>query len=196
VSEHTGLRSASEGLRDRLQASFLADPPLAVLFGGAHVVSLATPREMREAPAQLGVSVWLYKIDRDEFLANRPPERITPTTVRRTPIPVDLHYLVTPLAADAETEQMILGRVLQTLHDDPVFPVDAARPDVTETLRVTLENLDLESISRVWNALAEPYQLCVSYLVQVVGIRSTREATRARVLERDAEFTQILEVLG
>jgi len=35
-------------------------------------------------------------------------------------------------------------------------------------LRVTLEALSLEDLSLVWDALSEPYQLSVSYVVQPV----------------------------
>jgi hypothetical protein len=40
---------------------------------------------------------------------------------------------------------------------------------------VRLEPLSLESITRVWEALDRPYQLCVSYEVTVVPIDSAHE---------------------
>jgi hypothetical protein len=50
-------------------------------------------------------------------------------------------------------------------------------------------------LSLVWEALSEPYQLSVTYLVQVVKIDSDREPEKVRpVLERDATYTQILSV--
>jgi hypothetical protein len=193
MSEHTALWETSSILAERLRESFLADPQLAVQFIGGHVVSLKTPREMRAAP-ESGLSVWLYKVDRDEFTSNRPSERLSSGRLRLPPITVDLHYLLTPLSSDVQTEQLILGRVLQTLHDSSTALPTVTRPDVTDTLRVTLENLDLESLSRVWNALQEPYQLSLSYRVQVVSIRSNRDLSGSPVLERTTDYVQIVGV--
>jgi hypothetical protein len=62
-----------------------------------------------------------------------------------------------------------------------------------EQLRVNLEALTIQELSLVWEALSEPYQLSVTYLVQVVKIDSDLEPLRSSpVLERDAEYTQIV----
>ena len=75
---------------------------LATFFSGATTVSLATPQEMRDLNQQ-GLSVWLYRVARDENRLNDPPEvRTLPgggVEVLPTPLPVRLHYLMTPLAS-------------------------------------------------------------------------------------------------
>ena len=111
MSDFTALREASLAIADRLRAAFLADAQLNPLFGaGGHVVSLRTPREMRTGqPPQVGLSLWLYLVEGNEFLHNRPPERIDPFHIRKTPFPVNLHYLMTPITNDPATEQLILG---------------------------------------------------------------------------------------
>jgi hypothetical protein len=195
VSEYTALRETSQALTERVRLAFLADPQLNPLFGaGGHVVSLRTPREMRGGqPPEVGLSVWLYQVERNEFLYNRPPERVDALHVRRSPLPVNLHYLVTPITSDPAIEQLILGKVLQVLHDGAIIPPDPANPELEDELRVTLENLDVESITRVWTALDEPYQLCTSYLVQAVNIRSGEEPAQvAPVLVKTSEYNQIV----
>jgi len=63
----------------------------------------------------------------------------------------------------------------------------------SEQLRVNLEALTIEELSLIWEALAEPYQLSITYLVQVVKIDSDRESLRySPVLERDATASLIL----
>src|SRR5207302_7668505 len=122
---------------------------------GANVVnvSLRTPKEMNVN----GVSLWLYRVVRDEFLTNQPPERISPTHQRRTPLPVRLHYLVAPLMGnDAETEQKLLGKVLQVFYDQPILRGSTLQDDLDPTtveLRVLLETLSIEEITSVWYAL-------------------------------------------
>jgi hypothetical protein len=196
VSEYAALREASRALSGLLRERFLADAQLDPLFGAGHVISLKSPREMRGGqPPEVGLSIWLYAIDRNEFLLNRPPERVATDRLRSPPIPVNLHYLLTPITDDVESEQLILGKVLQVLHDDPVIAVDPTRPELRDELRISFEPLDLESVTRIWNALDESYQLCASYLVQVVRVDSAEEPTLTTpVLEKLSQHNQIVGV--
>jgi hypothetical protein len=74
---------------------------------------------------------------------------------------------------DPETEQLILGKVLQLFHSHPVLGGADLQAEFTGTeveLRVRLEPLMLEEITRIWEALEGSYQLSVSYEVSVVNI--------------------------
>ena len=192
MSAYTAIKATSITLQELLQDAIDTE-------FGANVanVSLKTPKEMNAN----GVSLWLYRIVRDEFLTNQPPERIAPNRQRRTPLPVRLHYLVTPLMGDdTATEQQLLGKILQVLYDHPVLRgvdlKDGLDP-VTVELRVLLETLSLEEITRVWYALNSTtgYQLSVSYEVQVIEIESAVAPESVQpVVEVDAQYQQILEV--
>src|SRR5882672_2871524 len=125
---YTALRATSLTIVEYLRQRFAADPVLAPRFdpiaGGTMVISLSSPQEMFQNNAE-GVSVWLYRVIRDEERLNIPPERISRDRVRPTPLPVRLHYLVTPITnrqvlTGPETEQVFMGKVLQTFHDHPV----------------------------------------------------------------------------
>jgi hypothetical protein len=173
---YTALRATSRTLAKFLEIKFQADPLLSGFFGGGMVVSLATPQEMNEKPAE-GLSVWLYRIIRDEQRLNDPPVRISATELQPPPLPVRLHYLITPVTnqqtGDPETEQLILGKVLQLFHSQSVLRGADLQAEFsgTETeLRVRLEPQSLEEVTRVWEALEGSYQLSVSYEVSVVNI--------------------------
>jgi hypothetical protein len=96
---------------------------------------------------------------------------------------VRLHYLVAPIVnqetqASPETEQTILGKVLQSFHDHPKLHGIDLQGDFVGAmveLYIRLEPLDLEEITRVWDALDRSYQLSVSYEVSVVYLESERE---------------------
>jgi hypothetical protein len=173
---YTALRATSRTLAKFLDTKFQADPLLSGFFGGGMVVSLATPQEMNEKPAE-GLSVWLYRIIRDEQRLNDPPALISVSELQPAPLPVRLHYLITPVTnqqtGDPETEQLILGKVLQLFHSQSVLRGADLQAEFsgTETeLRVRLEPQSLDEITRVWEALEGSYQLSVSYEVSVVNI--------------------------
>jgi hypothetical protein len=182
---YTALRAASQTLARFLDARFKADALLNGFFTvGGMVVSLNTPQEMTEKPAE-GLSVWLYRVMRDDQRLNDPPLRMSATEILPPPLPMRLHYLITPVTnrklGDPETEQLILGKVLQILNGRPVLRGTdlAAEFSGTEVeLHVRLEALSLEEITRVWEALEGSYQLSVSYEVSVVDIASDLEPER------------------
>jgi hypothetical protein len=161
-------------------------------------IHLFSPKEMDEAGQVPGISLWLYKVSRMAEMLNEPPERKSATQMARTPLPVLLHYLVTPMATDPLTRQTLLGRVLQVFNDHAILrgaDLQGVLQNTTEQLRIILEALTLEELSLVWEALGEPYQLSVTYLVQVAKIDSDLELRKSSpVLDKETTYSQILSM--
>jgi hypothetical protein len=184
------LNATSTTLVSYLQTTIDADP----FFGtpghpwrdrNMHV-RLQTPGEMRENNNDEGISFWLYRVVRDEERLNDPARRISPLELRPPPLPLRLHYLVTPITnrhndGDPDTEQYALGKVLQLLHAKPVFrgaDLQGQFAGTAAELFVRLETLSLDDIARVWEGLDGSYQLCVSYEVSFVDIDAALEPER------------------
>jgi hypothetical protein len=161
-------------------------------------IQLYSPSDMKTLGSIPGISVWLYKVSRMAEMLNEPPERKSATRLARTPLPVLLHYLVTPMASDPLTCQTLLGRVLQVFNDHAILrgaDLRGSLQNSTEQLRINLEALTLEELSLVWDALGEPYQLSVTYLVQVAQIDSDLELMKSSpVLDKEATYTQIVSM--
>ena len=195
MSDYTVISAASSTLRQllRLNITSSSDPQL----NGVEIY-LLSPKEMQDAGNNIGISVWLYKVSRMAEMLNEPPERRVANQLIRTPLPVLLYYLVTPITDDPLSRHMLLGKVLQVLHDNSIVRGTALQgvlSGTTEQLRVNLEALSLEELSLVWEALSQPYQLSVTYLVQVVKIDSDLEpVSSSLVVEKEANYTQILNV--
>lgn len=173
---YTALRSTSKTLKK------LLDDQLA-MRGLSSIVSLSTPTEMDKSNTS-GLSVWLYRVVRDENRLNDPSIRSDSTHELKAPLPTRLHYLITPLGLTPEVEQELLGVVLQVFHDRPKLSgsdLDIDLVGSVEELTVRLEQLTLEEMSRAWEALQSPYQLSLSYEVSVVPIESTVSSTGAPV---------------
>ena len=101
---YQALHATSLTLQQFLTGQILSDTFLAGAAAPFTVrgmsVSLQTPREMLDAGRE-GVSLWLYRVMRDDLRLNDPPRRTSPTTVAHRPLPVRLHYLVTPITTRA-----------------------------------------------------------------------------------------------
>jgi hypothetical protein len=178
----TALRDTSVSLQTLIENTLSADPDVQALLppGDTLNVSLNTPDEMDKANEQ-GLSLWLYRLVRDDNLLNDPPRRLAPDRLRPPPLPMRLHYFVTPVfermqgVAAPEFEQTLLGKVLQLFHEIPqlrggMLIGALASRDLEITVR--LETLALDELSRVWDSLERSYQLSLSYEVAVVPIDS------------------------
>jgi hypothetical protein len=187
VSDFTAILAVSQTLRALLDGAISAstDPEL------PHVpTTLASPKEVHSTTATTtpssALSLWLYQVRRNPDLLNEPPRRISPDEVLPPALPVDLFYLVTPIYTTTDGEQALLGKVLQTLNDNTIVSGGALAAPLdpgSDQLRVTLEALSLEEITRVWQALDEPYELSVSYHVQLVQISSGLQPTQLTPVE-------------
>jgi hypothetical protein len=186
---YTALSATTKTLQTYLGNTLGADPVLRPLFvggGGAMVVSPHTPQEMFDKNIQ-GLSVWLYRVVRDPERMNDPAERIAWDQIKSPPLPLRLHYLMTPITDEQvnvspETEQKILGKVLQAFHSRPLLRGIDLKGEFEGTqteLRVRLEPMSLEEITRIWEALKGSYQLSVSYEVTLVNIDSSLEPEKA-----------------
>lgn len=204
---HQVLRATSITLREAILAGIASDPDLGPHFhlgaAGTFRVSLGTPQEMREANID-GVSLWLYRVERDEQLLNLPPARPEPDRELPTRLPLRLHYLVAPVItadqndpdAAPEREQTVLGRVLQVLYGRPIVRGSALHDLLAGTdseLGVRLETLSLEEITRIWHSLQRSYQLSVSYEVTVAYVApETQPAVLAPVDELSPDHVVVV----
>lgn len=190
MSQYTAIRAISESLQQVLEG-YITDP-------GVNV-ELKSPREMN-ADGDTGISVWLYRVTRNEHTYNHPPQRTAINQVRRQPLPVNLHYLVTPIMSEPLDEQELLGRILQVFNDHPVLSGADLAGGLLGSLdefRISLETPTLEELTRVWEALQESYQASLSYLIQVVIIDSEEPAQVGPVvLHSQSTYSQILSSNG
>jgi hypothetical protein len=165
MSGHLALNTVSGVLRDLVVQACAGDAVLGELIHDAGDVSLANPTETASQSHQR-LSLWLYRITENEFLKNVPP----PEPGRVPPLAIDLHYLVTPFAGTAENDQVLLGKVLEALNENPSVYVSRPADRVADEIRVVFCRLPLEEVTRIWEALQEPYRLSVCYLVRVIRI--------------------------
>jgi hypothetical protein len=144
----------------------------------------------------------------NEFVKNQPMGRANGAGELEYPaLALNLSYLITPFAnvidVDSVTrdeDHMVLGKVMQVFHDNSmIFFRDSTDSNnvIAEELRIIFKRLSLEELTRVWEALREPYRLSICYEVRVTRIDSTRVGTGARIIERaTGETSDVTGVVG
>lgn len=198
MADYSALKLVSLTLRTLLEQHITQsnDPELKNV-----PIELYSPREMRDHHVDTGISLWLYQVDRFDEMLNNPPTVRATGEIERYPLPVNLHYLVTPVTQEPQDAQVMLGRVLQTLNDHAnlrgaELAAGLTGPGAEYGLRTILRTPTLEELTRTWHALSEPYRLSVNYIVQMVQISSDHEPRRVLpVLQQQTEYLQIVEAL-
>lgn len=183
MSGYLAVNTVSRALRRILATAFEADPMVNSLVGGEEGIVFSNPTETAQDPSK-HLSLWLYRITENEFVKNMPaPAESDPRRSRISPLALDLSYLVTPFTTSGENDQVLLGKTMQVLHDNGIVYVRDQLNDVVDEIRVVFCRLPLEEVTRIWEALQEPYRLSVCYLVRVIRVDSTRLDEAPPVLE-------------
>ena len=143
------------------------------------------------------LSIFLYRVDFNK--AMRAAWSAIGTVDGRGHLALDLHFLLTPWADNAEHEQMIVGRAMQAIEFTPILSgpmyyaptlppalADEPQPSATEAIQLVLEEISTEALMRIFDSLPTDYRLSVPYIARVV--RLDTHLARARPPVSDAQF--------
>jgi hypothetical protein len=191
VSTYGVIAAVSEALRQILWEEFEADPVIRSTIANLAEITFKNPTETARDSANR-LSLWLHQVTENEFVKNQPMLRSNGRgeheSLQFPPLALNLFYLVTPFAptGDPEAEHLLLGKTMQVLYDNAIVFLRDTTPseEIAEELRIILCRLNLEELTRIWEALREPYRLSICYQVRVSRIDSQRIPGRARVIDR------------
>lgn len=159
----TLARLISNGIR--------ADAELQKLVHSEEIVNLQAPAR-EEKPSQL--SLYLYSVTECTYMRNQPQTQNEP----RTLVYLNLRFLVTPTSKIPQLDQLLLGKVMQTLGEKPILrgsDLQGSLSGSNDELKVTLDSLSIDDLNKIWGSLAAPHKLCVSYSVYPVPLKSEVE---------------------
>jgi uncharacterized protein DUF4255 len=175
VSDARAIEAVTDTLRSILDAGVKE-------VEGSAVVVTRPPDQVGNSGNEMQVNLFLYQADIDGSLRNTDPAGMQPGETGNPPLPLVLHYLVTPYVRDGndiEAHRM-LGAAMRALHEHPVLtPRDladgGAYSDVSrqiERIRITWQPLGEKDIYSLWSAFQTQYRLSAAYEVRVVLIDS------------------------
>ena len=125
------------------------------------------------------VSLFLYRVGVNR--RNLPPTRSPDQSTRfRPPVAVDLFYLVSAWALNADFQQRLLGWAVRTLEDCPILPAAMLNRlqaeevfRTTEAVEISCEPPSLQDLNFIWELIKpNPPPLSISYVARMVEMES------------------------
>jgi hypothetical protein len=119
-----------------------------------------------------------------------PPDPQSPPLVYNDSLPLDAFYLLTAGSSDSKDLDSLvwLGTAMQTLQQSPVLSGAAVDGD---TVRISLEPVVLDEMSRIWTMFPEiEYRTSVVYVASPVWIDPVAEIVAAPVIDDRRKFRQ------
>jgi hypothetical protein len=184
MSTSTVIGDVTQTLEDLLTTA--QQPP------NSFTVSLRSPaEETLEGATRPIVNLFLFRVAENPFAKNQDWLPVGTGALHYPPLALNLFYVLTPFAQNRLDEHRVLGEAMHIFYDHSIITAPLLRGGLensTEELKVDLCQLNLEDLTRIWNALNQPYRLSVCYDVRVVLIDSTIERPIQRVLDKEERY--------
>lgn len=190
MSDYSIIGELGDSLVSLLFSELNSDPQLQGLIDSEDRISLESPAEL-ENDNSVRVSIYLYRILENAYMKNRFPQEGRGGAQRKPPLTLDLYYLLTPLVGTPREQQIILGKCMQTLYDRAILEgpdLEGSLGASGEEIRLVLNSVSLEELTRVWQALEIPYRLSVCYIARVAIVDSSQERFVSPVIYRRTTF--------
>jgi hypothetical protein len=149
-----------------------------------------TPASIIRHPS---LSIYLYRVDFNK--AMRAGWSAVGSIDGRSHLPLDLHFMITAWAGNADWELRILGRAMQVLETYPSLsgPLLAGTAwGAGDSVQVVLEEVSTEAVMRTFDSLPHDYKLSVPYVARVVRLDGMAAVPPQEVLEAVTEL-QLVE---
>lgn len=161
-----------------LNAAFTDVPPIPGKTTRAVLVR-TTDFEFKNVPIAIGspaLSIYLYRADFNKTM--RASWSGVGSQDGLGHLVLDLHYLLTAWADNAEFEHLIIGRAMQVLETTPLLggPLLEASGKFApaETVSLVLEEISTEAVMRTFDSLPTDYRLSIPYIARMVRIDSLK----------------------
>jgi len=181
MADYTAIVETGEALAELLRRELTPEP-----VNDRELISLGSPFEAENNQ----VTIYLFHMDEDLQGGFTGYQQQSVNVQRMQPASFQLSYLITahskaPTRMKEPDQQRIIGKVIQTIKDNPVIPQELLGGSLAgggANISLNLERPNFEQMQKIWNNTTVPYKLSVVCKVGGVLIDSdrTRRATRVR----------------
>lgn len=199
----TGIAAVGKSIERLIARAFLERQPVP---GKAAKAKLIRAENMdavliKQDIEDYGLSILLYRVDFNKTM--RAAWSAVGHADGRGHLALDLHYLLTPWAENAEHQHMIIGRAMQALERtamltgpllyEPALPptpeyADEPRINATDTIQIILEEISTEALMRTFDSLPSDYRLSVPYVARVARIDTLADVIAPPVIDTTVDL--------
>ncbi len=156
MSDYTFIQKVDEALTNIIWNGIKSEPAIQSIISSIDEISFSSPKAAQKTKK---ISIFLYNLNPNVATKNTPPH----VDSLRDKYSLVLRYLVTPTTGDDENDHIVLGKVIQTLLSNPVFPVS----DLGNVgdYRITMDSISLDELTNLWTAIGAPLRLSASFAV-------------------------------
>ena len=186
VAGFPSVAAVGKSIEAVLNAGYSSEPPVDAL-APTRAVLIQTedlePTNEQSKIARPGLSILLYRVDFNK--AMRAGWSAVGQRDGRAHLPLDLHYLFTAWADNADHEHRVIGRSMQVLEELGAFSGPLLHPDGEwspgEAVQLYLEDMATDDIMRTFDSLPCDFRLSIPYLARVVVVSSDDGAPQTDV---------------
>lgn len=203
MSGFTGVAGVGKSLERLLTHAFSERSPVPAKTAKAVLIRTEDldSTKIKAVVGDFGLSILLYRVDFNKTM--RAAWSAIGQNDGRGHLALDLHYLLTPWADNAEHQHMIVGRAMQALERMPMLSgpllyepplpatseyADEPRVSTTDEIQIVLEEISTEALMRTFDSLPGDYHLSVPYVARVVRIDTRRDLVAPAVVDADTEL--------
>ena len=200
----TAIAAVGKSLERLLVRAFLDRPPVPNKACKAALIrteDLASEAQIKQLLGDYGLSILLYRVDFNKTM--RAAWSAIGQADGRGHLALDLHYLLTPFADNAEHQHMIIGRAMQVIERsamlsgpllyEPSLPAtpeyaDEPQASATDNVQILLEEISTEALMRTFDSLPSDYRLSVPYVARVVRVDTLADPVTPPVTDAQTQL--------
>lgn len=199
MSDYNVIGAVGDTLRDLIWTGIESDSAMVGMGGilkDKNHLSFEPPFRLfkDDGPGDNYLSLYLFRVLENPDLKNGPQFPNPAPDYAFPPLVLNLFFLITPLTNSSLNDQKLLGRVMQLFHDHAIVAGSELRGVLqtrAEELRLSLNPLSLEDITKLWSAFLRPFRLSVCYEARAVIVDSERSTRAERVQRKRVELHSI-----
>ena len=151
-------------------------------FSGTPSFALYSSHDVSTPAITEGFSLMLYRVAVSTVLRNQPPRRRPDGVKKRPALPLDLSFMLTPWATEAERQLRLMGWAMRFLEDNTVIPASVLNQSLsrrerpafgpTEAVEIFCDPPAIADYLGLWDKFKTKWQTSVTYSVRMVMIES------------------------
>ena len=184
VAGFGSIAAVGKSLEMVLNAGFSAVPPIDNENSRAQLIQTEDLDPAAQTLIRPTVSILLYRVDFNKTM--RASWSAAGAVDGNAHLPVDLHYLLTAWADNADHEHRLVGRAMQVFEELGSLSGPLLHPDgnwsVNETVQLYLEDVGTDDLMRTFESLVCDFRLSIPYIARVVVVSTSAGSALPDVL--------------